>query len=441
MPEHKSVSEAASKARARRIERGRHTELAAKSMTPRTSLQGMLQLPLLEELETLGGRARPGDLYETLADRLAVPPELRSARRQCGDGQTYAVFPQAVRWARQTAVMEGLIHKGDRGIWELADPGYARLQRARRGVTVLIYSLDDGLALWAHAEDAARAIEPGSCSLILTSPPYPVVSREYGKFSVPEWLSWMRDLAGLWKDLLTEDGTLAINLMDAFVGGTPSLSPYIERFTLTCIDDHRLHLSGRQFWHSPTKMGNIQWSSKLRVRPKNTVEQILLFSKSPSPNWDTRRLPPTSYAPGTIAGFERALQRKRSRRPCGYNINEAAFAPNGSGPIPGNLIVAAGAPGSDRYSRRCRDAGIPAHPARFPEEIPRRIILLTTEPGQLVYDPMAGSNTTGKVALDLGRRFIASEASLTYLAASGFRFDTRADFRRHPLPDGAISPV
>ncbi|WP_244643315.1 DNA methyltransferase, partial [Camelimonas fluminis] len=69
-----------------------------------------------------------------------------------------------------------------------------------------------------------------------------------------------------------------------------------------------------------------------------------------------------------------------------------------------------GASGSDKYSRRCREAGLPVHPARFPAEVPRRIIGLTTLKGQTVYDPMAGSNTTGQVALEMDRRFIASEA-------------------------------
>lgn len=436
----KSQSAPAVRARARRVEKGIETEAKARQFTSKPSLQGLLQLPLLEELEAHGGRARPSDLYERLADRLDVPTELRSQKRTCADGQTYSVFPQAVRWARQNAVMTGLIHKGDRGIGELADPGFAKLQKVRRGVAVLIYSLDDGVALWAHAEDAARAIEPGSISLVLSSPPYPTVSREYGRFSVPDWLSWMARLIETWKDLLASDGTLCLNLMDTFVSGMPNLSPYIERLTLSCIDEHGLYLNGRSIWHSPTKMGNIQWASKERLRPRNTLEHLLFFSRSPNPNWDTRRLPPEPYAASTLAGWERAQRRQNTRRPCGYNINELAFAPTGAGPLPGNLIVAAGAPGNDRYSRRCKEAGIPPHPARFPEAIPKRVILLTTEPGQIVYDPMAGSNTTGKVALDLGRRFIASEPSLTYLSASALRFDERPDFKRHPLPQG-LAPL
>ncbi|MBB3267739.1 site-specific DNA-methyltransferase (cytosine-N4-specific) [Azospirillum sp. OGB3] len=436
-----SPSPGALKARVRRVERGRRSEAEASAMTPKPSLQGLMQLPLLEEIDTLGGRARPGELYERLAARLDVPAPLLEETRQCADGQTYNVFRQAVRWARQTAVMQGLIHNGERGIWELADPGYAKLQKARRGITVLVYTLDGGLALWGHAEDCASAIERGSLNLILTSPPYPVVNRAYGKLSVPEWLSWMSRLTTLWRELLTDDGTLALNLGDVFVGGTPCLSPYVERYTLDAIDTHGMFLAGRMRWHSPTRLGHIEWTAKRRVRPRNTLEHILLLSKTPHPDWDTRRLPPEPYSQRTIDGWEAAQKRGRNRRPSGYDINEQAFAPTGDGPLPGNLIVAAGAPGNDRYSRRCRAAGVQPHPARFSEEVPKRIILLTTKPGDMVHDPMCGSNTTGKVALDLGRRFIASDVMLSYVDQSGMRFDDRPDFRRHTLPTGAVSVV
>ncbi|MGO4740421.1 DNA methyltransferase [Bosea sp. 2KB_26] len=56
---------------------------------------------------------------------------------------------------------------------------------------------------------------------------------------------------------------------------------------------------------------------------------------------------------------------------------------------------------------------------------------MTTEPRQTVYDPMAGSNTTGKVALDLGHRYIASDVMRAYVESSAFRVDQRPDFTRH----------
>jgi DNA modification methylase len=49
------------------------------------------------------------------------------------------------------------------------------------------------------------------------------------------------------------------------------------------------------------------------------------------------------------------------------------------------------------------------HPAPFPPELPWRAILSTTERGDLVLDPYAGSGTTLRAAMRLGRRAIGIE--------------------------------
>jgi hypothetical protein len=54
------------------------------------------------------------------------------------------------------------------------------------------------------------------------------------------------------------------------------------------------------------------------------------------------------------------------------------------------------------------------HPCPIPEEIVRRIILTTTQPGQLVVDPFAGSGTVLKVAKELGRKYIGFEIDPVY---------------------------
>lgn len=427
---HQTRNDSAKKARQRRVDKGRDQEAKARNITK--GLQSMIEMPLLEAIENAGGAARPRDLYEEVAERLNLDPDVRTEKRECAD-QAYRIFDQQVRWTRQTLVAKGLV-AGERGVWELTDKGRDKLTRVERGKVILIYSLDDGLAFLAHAEEASGAIEKQSLSLILTSPPYPVVGREYGRFTVPEWLSWMSGLVGLWRDLLREDGTLAVNLMDVHVPGSAMISPYVERFTLDAIDNHGLHLAGRMPWHSPNKLGNLEWAVKRRVALRNTVEHILLLSKSPAPSWDTRRLPPEPYAARSRSQVASDARRQNRRRPGGYDINEAAFSRDGEGRIPANLIVSGGAGGGGSYAERCREEGLGLHPARFPEEVPRRIIQLATTVGQTVYDPMAGSNTTGKVALDLGRRFISSEPVLEYAQGSALRFDHRADFIAHPIP-------
>lgn len=53
-----------------------------------------------------------------------------------------------------------------------------------------------------------------------------------------------------------------------------------------------------------------------------------------------------------------------------------------------------------------RAAGAPRHFAPFPDELVRRCILPSSEPGELILDPYAGSGTTLRVAAELGRRAI-----------------------------------
>jgi site-specific DNA-methyltransferase (cytosine-N4-specific) len=53
------------------------------------------------------------------------------------------------------------------------------------------------------------------------------------------------------------------------------------------------------------------------------------------------------------------------------------------------------------------------HFAPFPEELPRRCILPATRPGDLVLDLFGGSGTTGKVAMEMGRRSILLDRNYT----------------------------
>jgi DNA modification methylase len=58
---------------------------------------------------------------------------------------------------------------------------------------------------------------------------------------------------------------------------------------------------------------------------------------------------------------------------------------------------------------------------------------MLTQPGDLVLDIFAGSNTTGQVAESEGRRWLAFELSREYLVASAFRFLEAENTRRDML--------
>ena len=56
------------------------------------------------------------------------------------------------------------------------------------------------------------------------------------------------------------------------------------------------------------------------------------------------------------------------------------------------------------------------HPCQIPEEIIRRIILITAQKNDLIIDPFAGSGTTLKVAQDLGFKYIGYEIDENYIS-------------------------
>ena len=58
----------------------------------------------------------------------------------------------------------------------------------------------------------------------------------------------------------------------------------------------------------------------------------------------------------------------------------------------------------------------------MPSGLAEFFIKFLTKPKKLVLDPFAGSNTTGAVAENLGRRWLAIEPNESYLEGSRGRF-------------------
>ena len=67
--------------------------------------------------------------------------------------------------------------------------------------------------------------------------------------------------------------------------------------------------------------------------------------------------------------------------------------------------------------------GKKAHPTQKPEALLHRVLLSTTNPGDVVVDPFFGTGTTGAVARKLGRRFIGFEREESYRIHAQRRID------------------
>ena len=63
------------------------------------------------------------------------------------------------------------------------------------------------------------------------------------------------------------------------------------------------------------------------------------------------------------------------------------------------------------------------HPTQKPEYLLERIVLASTEEGQVILDPFCGSGTTGVAALRYGRKFIGIDNCEEYLQITQRRLE------------------
>ncbi|WP_041685569.1 site-specific DNA-methyltransferase [Erythrobacter litoralis] len=84
-------------------------------------------------------------------------------------------------------------------------------------------------------------------------------------------------------------------------------------------------------------------------------------------------------------------------------------------------------------AERLKENGTKAHPTQKPEALLYRVLLATTEKGDVVVDPFFGTGTTGAVAKRLGREWIGCEREDVYRGVAMKRIE-----KELPLDESAL---
>jgi len=279
------------------------------------------------------------------------------------------------------------------------------------------YTTKLGRAYQGDALDVLGNFADESASLVFTSPPFALRRQKaYGNVAADEYIAWFMPIAEQVRRILRSDGSFVMELGGAWNrGGTRSLFPYELLLRLGKI----FHLAQDFYWYNPSRLPTpAEWVTIRRTRVKEAVTHIWWLSKTAEPQADNRQvLVPYSKSMKRLLkdGYEPAM------RPSQHEIGPHFQRDNG-GAIPPNVLTVPNTRSYDEYLFRCREAGLPIHPARFPPELPDFFIRFLTKPGQTVIDPFAGSNTTGQVAELLQRKWCSIEINADYVAGSRLRF-------------------
>src|SRR3989475_6890504 len=231
-------------------------------------------------------------------------------------------------------------------------------------------------------------------SLIVTSPPYFNAPFDYpGLFpSYEDYLDLIKSFASQSKRVLGRGRICAIITDDMLVklGGASRgrKYPLVADTTRIFLDEGFLYRD-KITWVKPAGYTRISRRSGVVLHhpypmyfyPDNIQESILLFQNGEFDYSQVKDAPKRILESSKIDTVQ--LNKERWNLTV-WNITNVL-------PMPGRV-----------------EEGI----AAFPEEIPRRLIKLFTMVGETVFDPFAGSGTTLKVALELGRKGFGYEIDL-----------------------------
>jgi DNA methylase len=303
------------------------------------------------------------------------------------------------------------------------------------------YWTDLGTMYQASVEEflgsMAGEVIRGEVQLIFTSPPFPLNEKKrYGNRIGKQYVDWLVSLAEPLGDLLADDGSLVVELGNAWEPRKPVMSTLGLKALLSLQEAGGFHLCQQFVVHNPARLPSpAQWVTVERIRVKDSYTHVWWMSRTERPKADNRRVL-TDYSQAMRKLLERQSYNP-GRRPSEHVIGQTSFLTDHGGAIPPNvlkmpdetapefenMLPISNTVSTDAYRRYCRENDLPLHPARMAPDLAEFFIRFLTDEKDLVLDPFAGSNTTGWVAEQLGRQWIALEPEAHYIAGSRGRFE------------------
>jgi DNA modification methylase len=278
--------------------------------------------------------------------------------------------------------------------------------------------------------------------LIITSPPFPLNDKKrYGNLQGKEYLDWFVKLGSIYNNLLSDDGSLVIEIGNSWEKGRPVQSMLHLECLFGLVNDPNsdLRLIQEFICYNPSRLPSpAQWVTVNRIRTVDSYTHVWWIAKSDFPKADNSKvLRPYSQE------MKRLIKTKKfnsGKRPSEHNISPEAFAKDNGGSIAHNLfemnsiepdkevrlphsvLKFSNANSNDYFFRSCREKNITPHPARMHPGLVSFFVEFLTDENDLILDPFSGSNTTGYIAEKLKRSWISIEINEDYANQSIIRF-------------------
>lgn len=306
-----------------------------------------------------------------------------------------------------------------------------------------LYQTDFGKYYIGKCEDVIKTLNLNSkVQLILTSPPFPLNNKKkYGNLSGDEYLKWFSELSSLFSDILTPNGSIVIEMGNAWEPNRPVQSLLTMNSLLAFVNNPKagLRLCQEFVCYNPARLPSpAQWVTINRIRAIDSFTHIWWMSNSDYPKADNKKI---------LRPYSKSMKKlletqtfNAGKRPSEHIISEKGFLKDNQGSIshnvlelesiddseirlPYSMLKISNTKSNDSFTNACKEKGIIPHPARMPMELASFFIEFLTDEGDLVLDPFGGSNTTGFCAEQANRFWISIDADKNYGEQSKLRFN------------------
>ena len=230
---------------------------------------------------------------------------------------------------------------------------------------------------------------PDTAQLIVTSPPYYNAKTEYSEYvDYQEYLDFLRKVFIRCHQVLSEGRFIVINVSPVLIKRT-SRNTSSKRIPIP-FDIHRI-------------LDNIGF---------DFIDDII-WEKPEGAGWNLGRgrrfkadRQPLQYKPVTVTEYV-LVYRKRTDKLIDWNIRHHYDQ---------KLVEDSKITGDYDVTNiwKIHPSTNKHHPAVFPDELVRRIIRYYSFKGDMVLDPFGGSGTVGRVAYEMGRRFLLIDKEPSY---------------------------
>ena len=160
----------------------------------------------------------------------------------------------------------------------------------------LLYATEYGHMILGQAEDALTSDlvqrYKGTVQLVFTSPPFPLNhKKKYGNLQGEKYVAWLASFAQPLAEMLAPDGSIVIELGNAWEPGKPVMSTLALEALLAFRKAANLYLCQQFVCNNPARLpGPAQWVNVERIRVKDSFTHLWWMAPTTRPKADNRRV-------------------------------------------------------------------------------------------------------------------------------------------------------